>query len=717
MGKGKMLTATVRISGGVEKEFDNSVKNAGTRLEKLSDAAGKTQNAMNKAAEGFTVAKGALAHLAADGIEKAIGALKDFTGSVFETGISFSSSLSDIQSQTGATAAEMEALGGVMQGIYKDNYGESFEDVADAVSDMSKMTKLAGQDLQNVTEDAFALRDTFGYEVTESARAAKAMMTNFGVSGEEAMNLIAVGAQNGLDYSGELIDSINEYSVQFAKLGFTAEDMFKIYQQGADSGAWNLDKVGDAIKEFSIRSIDGSATSQTAFEALGYNANEMFEVFTKGGDEASGAFHELINRLMDMDDKVARDAAGVGLFGTMWEDLGTDAMQALADMEAGAYVAGDELERIQEIKYDNLQNDLEEMSRDFDAMRIEIFEGMEQPLRNAVAVIVQNVIPKLQVFMDKAVPVFGTVAESIAATMDVGISFVDKCVTFIGNNIEWLLPIISGLTAAFVAYKAITIAVITWETIKAAALMAGTGATSAAAVATWALGGAMAFLTSPIFIVIAAIAALTAAGVWLYRNWDKIKEKAAQLGEFLSGVWSSIKEKVTAFITAIKNAFITGFGALVGIVMKPFNTILSLVDKVKGSVGRLWDKITGAKKDAASINVPAYATGGFTDGISIAGEAGTEAIISFDPAYRSQNLSYWAKAGQMLGADTEGFTLSENGSETNVTDVGGITFAPNITIEGNADKNDIIQAIRESYPEFLDLLKEVLSGEGDFVYG
>ena len=71
----------------------------------------------------------------------------------------------------------------------------------------------------------------------------------------------------------------------------------------------------------------------------------------------------------------------------------------------------------------------------------------------------------------------------------------------------------------------------------------------------------------------------------------------------------------------------------------------------------------------------------------------------------------------MLGADTEGFSLSESSSETNVTDVGGITFAPNITVEGNADKNDIIQAIRESYPEFLDLLKEVLSGEGDFVYG
>ena len=70
------------------------------------------------------------------------------------------------------------------------------------------------------------------------------------------MNLIAAGAQNGLDYSGELLDSISEYSVQFAKVGLDADDMFKVFQKGAESGAFNLDKVGDAVKEFSIRAIE-----------------------------------------------------------------------------------------------------------------------------------------------------------------------------------------------------------------------------------------------------------------------------------------------------------------------------------------------------------------------------------------------------------------------------------------------------------------------------
>jgi len=47
--------------------------------------------------------------------------------------------------------------------------------------------------------------------------------------------------------------------------------------------------------------------------------------------------------------------------------------------------------------------------------------------------------------------------------------------------------------------------------------------------------------------------------------------------------------------------------------------------------------------------LPMFASGGFTNGMSIAGEAGKEAIISFDPSHRDENVGYWAAAGQLLG--------------------------------------------------------------------
>ena len=130
-------------------------------------------------------------------------------------------------SSTGKSTEETQRYQNVLEDIYKNNYGESFEDIGDAMSQVIKqMGDRDDQSLQAVTESAYALRDTFEYEIPESTRAAKAMMDNFGVSGEQAMSLIAAGAQNGLDYSGELLDSISEYSVQFGKLGSYEQTIF-----------------------------------------------------------------------------------------------------------------------------------------------------------------------------------------------------------------------------------------------------------------------------------------------------------------------------------------------------------------------------------------------------------------------------------------------------------------------------------------------------------
>lgn len=213
---------------------------------------------------------------------------------------------------------------------------------------------MSAESLQSTTEAAFALRDTFDYDIAESTRAAKAMMDNFGISGEKAFELIATGAQNNLDYSGEMIDSINEYSIQFGKLGFTADDMFNIFQKGADSGAWNLDKVGDAIKEFSIRAIDGSDSTAEGFKSIGLNAAEMTAEFGKGGESAKKAFSETVKALSSIEDPLEKDAAGVALFGTMWEDLGPDVIAQLGDIENSAYSTEDALEEIQDVKYNDL---------------------------------------------------------------------------------------------------------------------------------------------------------------------------------------------------------------------------------------------------------------------------------------------------------------------------------------------------------------------------
>ena len=248
-------------------------------------------------------------------------------------------------SSTNTATDETEKYQKVLENIYNNNYGEGYEDIADSMAQVTMQLKdLNEQDLQNITEKAIALRDLFGYDVSESVRAVKAMMDNLNVSADEAFNLIAEGKKQGLDFSNELLDNINEYSVQFAKLGLSAEDMFNIFKVGSDNGAFNLDKIGDAVKEFSIRVIDGSDTTIDGFKRIGLNADEMAKKFANGGEEAKQAFIEVVNRLGNMDDKVSQSIAGVDLFGTMWEDLGPTVITSFSEMDAGISKSSDSMQ-------------------------------------------------------------------------------------------------------------------------------------------------------------------------------------------------------------------------------------------------------------------------------------------------------------------------------------------------------------------------------------
>ena len=296
-GKSKVLSTVVSIAGEISPTLGKSIEELESKFEGVNVKA----LAVGASIGTIAIATGA--------------AVVEATKYLANLGDSYNSAVNDIAAGTGMVGQELEGMSDVLKDVYGSNFGESMEDAAAGITQVYQATGLTEDALADTTKAAYALSDTFGYDIAESARAAKAMMTNFGVSGEEAMGLIAAGAQNGLDYSGELIDSISEYSVQFSKLGFSADDMFNIFQQGADSGAWNLDKVGDAIKEFSIRSIDGSKTTTDAFSALGLNADEMMATFATGGDDASIAFQGVLGALMEMDDQVHRDAIGVSLFG------------------------------------------------------------------------------------------------------------------------------------------------------------------------------------------------------------------------------------------------------------------------------------------------------------------------------------------------------------------------------------------------------------------
>ena len=211
MAKNKIMTTIVNMAGNVDPSVQKAFREVESRLEGMN---------------GKAIAVGASVAAAGAGIT--VGAVHAGKA-LINMGDAYNSTMGDLQAKTGATAAEMEGLSDAVEGVYADrNLGTDMQDVADAVALAKQTTGLWGEDLESVSADALMLRDTFDYDLNESLRASKALMTNFGLDSHTAMNYIAEGAQKGLDYSGELLDTISEYSVQFAKVGMDGDDMFDI---------------------------------------------------------------------------------------------------------------------------------------------------------------------------------------------------------------------------------------------------------------------------------------------------------------------------------------------------------------------------------------------------------------------------------------------------------------------------------------------------------
>ena len=184
----------------------------------------------------------------------------------------------------------------------------------------------------------------------------------------------------------------------------------------------------------------------------------------------------------------------------------------------------------------------------------------------------------------------------------------------------------------------------------------------------------------------------------------------AAIGVFAEGISSAINGVKTIFEGVIN--FITGvfsgnwrmaWEGVKSIFVGIFNTLGALINKAIAGINSLgitipdWVPLLGGKSFSINIpEIPMLARGGFTNGASIAGEAGTEAVISFQRAARRDNLDIWAKAGQMLGVKPVELAEIDGGSGGG----GGMTFAPVINIQGSADRDMVEEALAEAQARF-----------------
>ncbi|HEX7349585.1 phage tail tape measure protein [Brachybacterium sp.] len=259
---------------------------------------------------------------------------------------------------SGLDEATARKFGTAASLAYSNAWGESLEAnmgvAQSALENALVLPDSTGREIQTVIEQLNAVADILDVDVTEAAEAAGNMIKNgLAADATEAFDIIIAGQQNGLNRSEDWLDTLREYSAMFESIGLSGAEAGGLIEQAMDAGARNSDVAADALKEFSIRAQDDSEATRQAFKDLGLDADEMGKAISEGGDTAKDGLDTVLDGLRSIEDPMARNAAGVALFGTMWEDMGNGAGVLAMDLDTlgGSWVnvgdtAADAMERM-----------------------------------------------------------------------------------------------------------------------------------------------------------------------------------------------------------------------------------------------------------------------------------------------------------------------------------------------------------------------------------
>jgi len=541
------FSSNLRRASDRSDDFGRGIVRVGNRIERFGKGAEKVFKTVGASAAALGAV--GLAGLGA-GVAKSIVDMND----AFAT----------LQAQTGATAGQMKEYESAAKEVFSKGYGENIDEVTNALARVKQnMRDIDAGEISKVTSNSMLLAKTFDADVNEVTRGANNMMQAFGISSDKAFDLFTAGGQRGLNFSNEMFDNVAEYSSLFGNMGYSAEEYFGIMERGAQAGVYNLDYVNDVMKEFQIRVKDGSKSTDETFSAMSKSTFDLWESFNRGEASVADVAGAVTKELQGMDDQVTANQLAVALFGTKWEDLEAGAMyamlgskDAMKDFEGSTESAAAKVEG-------SLKNKLISSWRELQVGIADVVNGAgAQEFLGSVAQKADELVPKITGIVQKAFEFGNTVRENWGPIKE----------TLIGV----------GTAVGVVAVGMGTLKVITTVTTMIQGFRTAMGLATAGQ---WAMNAAM--LASPLTWVVVGIAAVVAAGVLLYRNWDTVKAAAGSLWEKTKEVfggiydWAAQKiQPVTGFFKGLYDKFM-GFKNAISNFQPP-----EWVSKIGGAIGK-----------------------------------------------------------------------------------------------------------------------------------
>jgi phage-related minor tail protein len=463
-----------------------------------------------------------------------------------------------------------------------------------------------------------------------------ASIGDFGKKTEELGNKLApvskaaAGALTGLVGiavgAGAAADDINTLSKQ---TGLSVEEIQK-FKMASDTIDVSMDTLAGSLSKLTKNmggAKDGTGPAAEGFKQLGVS------ILDSNGNlrDNEDVFYESIDALGKMTNETERDALAMQLFGKSAQDLNPlilGGADALREMGAAAEAKGLIMSQEELDKANEMQDTL-------DSIKAESMQGLMKLGAELGPILI---------------PVFQAIGDAISGL------------------INWFSSLDEGTMKTIMVVLGVVAAV------APVLIVIGKIASGISAVMTLvsSLGPVLAVLTGPVGLVIAAIAAAVAIGVVLYKNWDKIKQFAANLGASLKTAFTNIKTSIVAawngVITGIKTVWanVVGFikglpGQMLGfgknIIQGLINGILGSIGNIGGAVKKIGSSLLGGVKKVFGIHSPAeetrilgeYTGEGFVVGIENMAKRVGQAAATLNGAVVENATTQTVKGGIDMG--------------------------------------------------------------------
>lgn len=453
----------------------------------------------------------------------------------------------------GLTAAQSEAAGAAAAAAYGEGFGASFEENANIAATLSGLGVKTTEALTEQTRQATAITETFAVDQAELLASTSALIERgFVANTAEAFDLLAESAKGSFIPLSEQLDLLNEYGDQIAQVGLTGEEAFGLISGAASS--FEADKILDTFKELAIRGQDMSDTSVAALEGLGLNAEEVARAFGTGGDAAAVMRERVLESLYAIEDPIERNAAGVALMGTAFEDLGLNPLDKLtSDLE----VSGDAAERLAE-------SSLTVRDR---------FAALGRRGENALARLGQALLP----FVEQAIP-------SLEAGLDRAIELFEK---HMPTAIRVVQNVLRGLQPVFAAVLSVAVAIFEWFQRNWPAIQTVIVGTFQA-VSDWVTTN-----WPPIRAVVLDVFQQIAD--WVSENWPAIQTVIVEVMETIGAIITEVVALVQAVWQRWGDEILlvveTVFRVLAPIIQNALNLVLAVIRTITALIRGDWDAV------------------------------------------------------------------------------------------------------------------------------